>query len=113
MPLETSQHLYCPPQYVTQNRWYATFDKALDHSPETLTWDTTAILSFLSFGYSTGNRTLFKEIKRQPWMSDIQPDGTVTLAKIPPHGFYNLAPGTIAAEFIRRAAQELETACQN
>lgn len=114
MPYETQQHLYAPPQYkVDGAEWHPSYSSAFSASPDTLTWDLSAILSANSWGYITGQRTLFCEITRQPWMSQIDPDGKIQLADIPVHGYYHLPADQIASRFIELVTQEAKLVCQN
>jgi asparagine synthase (glutamine-hydrolysing) len=86
--LETSLHLYQPPRYARlQKKWFEDCSQAFSEGDQKLTLDASAILSILAFNFPCGDRTLFQEIKRQPWLSTILKDGTVSCEKIPPHGF--------------------------
>ncbi len=113
MPCETPQHLYAPPQYGTNGGgWHPSYRLAFDASPDSVTWDLAAILGMIANGYMTGQRTLLQEIKRQPWMSHVEPDGTVRLAEIPPHRYHHLPAEQIAAKFIELVEQEAKHICQ-
>ena len=84
--LETDLHLYQPPLYSAGNgNWYKQFSDALLHTDDNITWDSSAILSMLSFNYVCGDRTLIKEIIRKPWLSSIQANGEPKLEIIPAH----------------------------
>lgn len=84
---ETSLHLFQSPRYQTiSGEWFNTFSEAVVNSPcNEFSWDEAAISSIISFSYICGNRTLLKEIKRQPWLSDIGSDNYPNLKLIPPH----------------------------
>ena len=85
--LESSRHLFQRPQYsCDQKNWNLDFESTVKVSAE-LKYDVAAILSILSFNYACGERTLFQEIRRTPWLSTTDSQGHVTLEDIPPHGF--------------------------
>ncbi len=85
--METSLHLYQPPLYrATGGIWEKSFAEALRSCNTTVTWDISAILSILSFGYTCGDRTLINEVSRRPWLSEVGPDGQPQLKEIPKHG---------------------------
>lgn len=79
----------------------------------TLTWDLSAILSIISFGYACGDRTLIKGIKRQPWLSTINQDHTVTLEAIPPHDLYWDSPKNIAKNLRSLLEKEAISVCKD
>jgi asparagine synthase (glutamine-hydrolysing) len=112
-PKYHKQHLFRPPCYRSADgQWHTSFESALAHSGDRLTWDTAAILSMLSFGYFSGDRTLFREITRQPWISAIQPDHTVRLEAIPPHGYFRAPFREMAGQFLRLLEREVENVCK-
>ena len=67
--------------------------------------DIGAIQSYLSFGYICGNRTLLQEVKRQPWLSEID-DNKIVLSDIPEHGFYKDDYDTLADIFFKLIVDE-------
>jgi hypothetical protein len=86
--LETSLHLYQPVRYTRSNKdWFSDYSRAISEGERELTLDISALLSVLALNYPCGDRTLLQEIKRQPWLSVISPDGKAALEPIPPHGF--------------------------
>lgn len=85
--IETSNHLFQPPKYLSNGIYFDKYNEAFMKSNDNLTLDIGSIQSFLSFGYICGDRTLVKEITRQPWLSDIK-DNKVVLNDIPSHGLY-------------------------
>jgi asparagine synthase (glutamine-hydrolysing) len=78
---------------------------------DSLTWDPAAMLSFLSFGYMTGNRTMFREVTCSPWMSNLSADGDIVPQAIPEHGFHKMSPVGIAQQLLVRLENEAEKAC--
>lgn len=84
--LETSLHLFQPPLYrAPDGTWHESFAEAVSRAGRELTWDPAALLSVLAFNYVCGDRTLFREIRRRPWLSQIDPSGRVELQTVPPH----------------------------
>jgi hypothetical protein len=111
--LETSLHLYQPPLYSTADeRWYESFEDAVVHCQGRLTWDLASILSIASFGYAYGNRTLLKEVKRRPWLSEIDLNGESRLENIPVHGVLWKDYDHISTDLIRLLCDEVARACQ-
>lgn len=107
-------NIFSTPMYVTENGlWCDSYDEALSCSNEHLSWDPAAILSMTSFSFVCGDRTLLNEIKRKPWLSSIQNDGTVSLHKIPPHDTFSKKNETIASEFTALLREEIILACEN
>jgi len=105
--LETSRHLYQPPLFkIGYNSWFSDFEEALKNAPEKLTLDIPAIYSFLSFGYICGDRTLFQEIMRRPWLSEDYEDGHANLLQIPKHGFLTADSGFLAKRFFNLLTAE-------
>lgn len=83
----TDLHLYKPVQFINaQDKCFNSFIEAIKHTGPNLTWDLGAILSVISFGYVCGERTLVKEIKRQPWLSK-KVNTKYILEDIPDHNF--------------------------
>ncbi|WAC06940.1 MAG: asparagine synthase-related protein [Thermodesulfobacteriota bacterium] len=112
--LETSLHLYQPAQYArSPEEWSTDFSKVIHKGEQKLSLDVSAILSILAFNYPCGDRTLFQELKRQPWLSSITQDGRVVLKPIPPHGFAWDSSGKIAAQLNILLQEEAERACYN
>jgi hypothetical protein len=114
MRLITNSQLYVPPVYRgLETKWQKDFIAVVKDSEKILSWDLSAILSILSFGYVCGNRTLIQDIKRQPWLSKILPDNSVILETIPPHGLFWEAPQNIAKKLKYLLDQEALSACCN
>lgn len=87
--IEGSTHLFEPPTYILEDKsYYSSFNDALEASEDVLTIDYGALVSFFSYGYVTGDRTIFNEIKRKPWLSHISSNGKVVLEPIPIHDFF-------------------------
>jgi asparagine synthase (glutamine-hydrolysing) len=84
---ETSEHLFQPPKFLSNNFVFDSFNEALSNTSSSVNLDIAAIQSYLSFGYICGNRTLLKEVERQPWLSDIK-GNKIELSKVPEHGLY-------------------------
>ena len=106
--------LFQPTLYQSQatGKWHEKIQDAIDQQPE-LTWDTGGFLATLSNGYPFGDTTLFREIKRQPWLSNLNPDGSIEELPIPPHQLYGGSPEAIGRRLFELMCEEAETACQN
>lgn len=114
MAMYSNQHLFIPPLYSSSDGiWRKDFLDSLSSEKVPLHWDLSAILSMISFGYACGNRTLIKEVKRQPWLSTIHKDHTVTLEDVPPHDFYWDNPKNIAAKLRKLLEDEAQAVCQD
>lgn len=77
-----------------------------------LTWDLGALLSTMSLGYALGNRTLFRELSRRPWLAEETRTGDFQEQSIPPHGFEWASPEKIAERLYKLLQSELEQICQ-
>lgn len=73
---------------------------------DTLSIDLSAITSFLSVGQFSKNRTLFKEIKRLPWLSEPLPGGRFKELPVPNHGFYTGSDNQLAASLFQKLCNE-------
>lgn len=110
--LETSLNLYQPVRYTRSGKeWFSDFEKALHGDSQQFNVDASAVLSILAFNFPCGDRTLFEEIKRQPWLSSISEDGQTHLESIPPHGFIWDSPEGIAGQLNTLLLDEAEKAC--
>lgn len=111
--MNDSNFLFQMPMYQSQEgSWSSDFlDTASSFSG--LTWDPGALLSIVSFGYVCGDKTLFQEVRRQPWLSALGKDGQVELAMVPEHGFKKRSPKQIASELLSLLEDEAELACEN
>jgi len=113
--LESSLHLFQPPLYRYQAdgaSWRDSFAAAVEDGGRKLTWDTSAVLSIVSFGHVCGDRTLVNEVKRRPWMSKIGEDGGIQLEPVPGHGRERQSSSTIARKLQRLLLNEAEKACR-
>jgi hypothetical protein len=110
--LETSLHLFQPPRYRGANdkNWDSDLTHLIAQQPK-LTWDLGTVLSTLSYGFALGNRTLFHEIKRQPWLSEIDENGDVVEMPIPPHGLKGGEAKVIGKRLFELMCDEAERAC--
>ena len=109
--MESSNHLFQKPKYsLSDGSWSDDFLKVASSSPS-LTWDPAALLSYVSFGYVCGDKTLVKEVRRQPWLSDCG-GNEVHLSDVPQHGFRKQSSREIADEMIRQLENEAELACR-
>jgi len=109
---ESSRHLFQQPLYkVEGGSWQKYFDDSVREFNGRLTWDPAAILSINSFGYVVGDRTLVKEIKRRPWLSQINKDGSIFLEEVPEHGRLWNSQDNIAARLEDLLCQEASEAC--
>lgn len=107
--IESSSHLYQSPQYVSDNKIYDNFEEALVAAPKDLTIDHAAISSFLSFGYVTGDRTIFNQIKRLPWLSKGKND-KIEIMPVPNHELYSSDYKTLAIKFYDLILEEVRIA---
>ena len=111
--METSPHLFDPPRYTAEaGRWHDGFGDAVSEAPQALTWDVAGILGVLSLGYTTGERTLLKEVREQPWLSEITPGGEPRLKPIPPHDTLDLPAKVIAEKLFHLLREEVLHACR-
>jgi len=112
--LESSLHLFQPPLYQSiGNNWHNTYKAAVTNCSKDLTLDIAAVLSILSFGYPCGNRTLFNEIKRRPWLCQIQENGMPRLENIPIHSRKWESPSRIAENLQRLLCDEALEVCHD
>jgi asparagine synthase (glutamine-hydrolysing) len=111
--LETGLHLYQPPNYRSgSGSWHLTLREAIQQSAQDLTWEPAALLSTLAFHYVCGDLTPIREIRRQPWLSHIGPDGEAHLLAIPRHGTNWAAYPEIARRLGDLLADEAEKVCR-
>ena len=103
--LETSKHLFQPSKFTSNTAFYDSYKDALNEVDCPVNLDIGAIQSYLSFGYICGNRTLLQEVKRQPWLSEID-DNKIVLSDIPEHGFYKDDYDTLADIFFKLIVDE-------
>ena len=94
------------------NPWKKSYSSILWDDIDRLTIDPAAVLGILSFGYATGERTLFNEIKMSPWLSEVKSDHSIDYHAIPDHGFYWNSYDFIAEELISLLSKELEVVCE-
>lgn len=111
--IENSKYLYQPPMFNSGSNWYSSFSDAIKFAPDKLTIDIAAIHSFLAFGFVCGNRTLIKEVTRQPWLSKISKDNEIILEKIPEHGFRIDTTQSIAIKFYNLLLDEARNAIKS
>ena len=111
--LESSLHLYQPSLFRgASNTWKKFFVDAVKDCGDKLTWDVSAIVSILSFDYSCGDRTLFKELRRSPWLSKIESDNSVSYEMPPEHNTLWLDKKEIASTLINLLTSEAQKVCQ-
>ena len=109
----TYRPLYEPVKYRAEDgSWHRDFFEAARRSGGSLNWDPGGILSVMSLCHACGDRTLLSEIRRQPWMSTIAPNGEPHLEKIPPHDTLSKSHDTIAGDFARLGQEEIVEACK-
>lgn len=110
---ENYRPLYEPVKYrAGDGSWHRDFFEAARRSQNSLNWDPGGILAVMSLCHACGDRTLISEIKRQPWMSTIAPNGEPHLEKIPPHDTLSKSHDTIARDFAHLAREEIVEACK-
>src|SRR5215475_4361682 len=111
--VETSPHLFESPRYTAvAGRWHDRLGDAVCEAPQALTWDVAGILGVLSLGYTTGERTLLKEVREQPWLSEITPGGEPRLKPIPPHDTLDLPAKVIAERLFHLLREEVLQVCR-
>jgi len=112
--LETGQHLYQPVRYSrSQKEWFTSITELTRGGESKLSFDVSAIMSILAFNYPCGNRTIFREIKRQPWLSTISEHGNAVCESIPSHGFLWDKTERIADNLNALLQEEAKRACYN
>ncbi len=100
--------LYQPDKFGIKPRcWVSNFCGLYSSNNVNLSWDTSAILSVLSFGYIVGSRTLFSEIRRQPWMTSITDEGELQYHSLPNHGLNRITPKQIGSKLHSLLKEEL------
>lgn len=87
--------------------WHAAFMDAVVASGPEVTLDEAAIAAILTLGYPTGDRTVFREVTRQPWLSRQTGDEPPRLGQPPAHGTLWRRPKTVARRLIERLDREL------
>ena len=116
--LHTQYHLYQPPRYrASDGSWNRIFRDAVVRSntgPGThLHWEPAAVMSINSYGYTCGDLTLLREIRRQPWLSEIGLDGQPYLLEIPRHDTLWSTYPEIARRLCDLLADEAEEASRD
>lgn len=109
---ESATHLFQPPLYTSGDGYWSPDFMETTNRCSTLTWDPAALLSYLSYGYVSCDRTLFSEVKRRPWLSEISDGGGVAQQTPPQHGFYTATPKTIASRLLSLLKVEAEQVCR-
>lgn len=95
--LQSARHLFQSPLYRSlDGRWRERFLPAVRDVTDSLTWDPGTILSILGFNYACGERTLFSEVKRLPWLASPKQSSRAELEEIPPHDLVWARPKAIA-----------------
>ena len=111
--LETAKHLFQRPQYlIEQSNWDDVFLNVLKPGPSKLTYDISGIMSVLAYSYPCGDRTLFQEISRKPWLSRTGNCGEIRLEDIPQHGLTWDSPENIASHLFTLLCAEAQMACE-
>lgn len=76
-----------------------------------LTWNLGALLSTMSLGYALGDRTLFRELNRRPWLAEKTTDEDFHELPIPPHGRRWLTSEQVAERLYELLELEIQQAC--
>lgn len=105
-------HLYTKPKYLIGGEWFDDFTNAVKNR-SSLTLDETAIMEILSLNWPCADRTIFKEIRRQPWLSTIDFSGNYELSAIPPHGRFWANSSIIAEKLKILLVEEIFKVCEN
>ena len=111
--LETSQHLFQPSKYTSGDGYWSGDFYEVAYLCPSLTWDPAAFLSYLSYGYVSGDRTLLQEVRHQPWLSRITQQGEVELESPLKHDFYPLSPADIGSRLLMLLVDEAEDVCSD
>jgi hypothetical protein len=112
--LTTSRHLVQSLRYQSPDgRWRVNFGDALTACGKGLTWNPAALLSISQLTYPCGDRTIFNEIVRQPWLSSVPESGAALQEEIPPHELRWVEPQRIADELYSRLDAELRSVCKD
>ena len=107
-----SKSLFHTPLYKSINSrapWCENFLESCGKE-DSLEWDVAAIYSTLSCGFPLGDRTLFKQVKRRPWISEVQEKGCSTLLDIPTHSYIWKEPKQAARDLFDLLCEEIEAA---
>lgn len=106
-------HLYQECLYKgADGNWSKSFWDAAKKSPASITWDVAAIVSYTSFDFVCGDRTLVKGISRRPWLSTFDNQGQCVLSDIPDHGRLWDDSAKIAGKLRQLLYEEARKACQ-
>ena len=112
--METAHSLFQRPMYqsTTSGQWFPFISDAIGKE-QSLNWNPAGILATLSYGYPFGNTTLFREIQRQPWLSELDANGDSQEMPIPPHGLLGGSAKAIGKRLMELMCAEAEKACRN
>lgn len=103
--------LFHRPMYRgTDGGWRDNLKTSVQCEPA-LTWDLGALLSTMSLGYALGDRTLFRELSRRPWLAEETQAGDFQELPIPPHGREWAFPEQVAERLYELLQLELEQIC--
>ncbi len=102
--------LFNEPCYIGPNNIHGSDFMALANDAPHLEWDAASMMSILSYGYPLGDRTIFKGIKRIPWLSELHDNGQIRLSDIPPHGYIWVEPKVAAKNLFDLLCEELSNA---
>jgi asparagine synthase (glutamine-hydrolysing) len=111
--LTSSLHVFQPPCYqASGGRWHAQFGDAVADASGPLTWDATALRSIVAFGFASSDRTLWQQISRRPWLSEVS-DYQLPRLEIPPeHGLRFYTAQELVRELHRRLRDEAGQVCR-
>jgi hypothetical protein len=106
--------LFQPARFQAQAQpWRARFLDAAGDAAEELRWDAAALLSLVSFNYACGDRTLLRQVRRQPWLAEVDGAGRLVQHSIPPHGRRWPPLERIAGDLVERLCTEAREACRD
>lgn len=104
--LNLDSHLYSPPMFRSDAiGWSSNLADVVRETPS-LTLDPTSVTSIISNYFVPGDRTLWREVRRRPWLSRLASDSTVDLLPVPPHGLRLRPAREIAGELVTRLERE-------
>lgn len=109
---DTSQALFNPPLYIKNQRQTTSIFERKIKTSGPLTPDVAAVMGILSFNYATGDRTLFEEVTRQPWLSSFTREGDIKYEAIPPHEYYWESSSHISEKLYQLLLEEADNACR-
>ena len=105
--------LFDRPKFVVKGKGVVeNFEEALAMCGAHLTVDYGALTSYFTYGFVTGDRTIFREISRLPWMSS-DVNGDLRLDEVPAHGLKKYTISEIGDRLFELLCEEVASAVRN